>query len=72
MPNIPRFVTTEDRSFVRDTSNMALLSTDRSALERSRQRRSKSQAQHAEIRRLQSDVEELKLVVSQLLNHHDH
>ena len=71
MPKIPRFVQTEDRSFVRDTTNMALLSTDRSALDRHRQQRAKQHTQQSRLHDLERDVQVLKTLVEQLLHARD-
>jgi hypothetical protein len=65
--NVPDFVQTDDKSFIRDTHSKALLNTDRAALERSRQARAKSRERVSALQALQREVAELKTLVTQLL-----
>jgi hypothetical protein len=66
-PNIPDFVVTEDKSFIRDTKNRALLQTDRAALERHRLARATKLTEQSRINTLEREVAELKALVKKLL-----
>jgi uncharacterized protein YceH (UPF0502 family) len=68
MAEIPPFVQTTDRAFVRDTRNRALLNTDRAALERHRTARQRSGDTAKRIQSLESQVAELTALVHQLLS----
>jgi len=68
MADVPAFVQTDDRSFIRDTHSKALLATDRTALARHRARHQKQQARVNEVAALRADVDHLKLLVDRLLS----
>lgn len=60
-------VQTEDRQFVRDTNNHALLTTDTHALARARARRAadaRSQSLHNELAQLREQVQSLMSIVA--------
>ena len=71
MHNVPDYIQTEDKSFLRDTRSKALLNTDRAALERNRAARSKSLRLTHTISTLQDDVAALKALVHQLMQGRD-
>jgi hypothetical protein len=68
MDSVPPFVVTDDKSFVRDTHNRALLNTDRAALDRHRAARSKSASLTQKLATLEHEVSELKALVHALLS----
>ena len=53
---------------VRDTSNMAVINTDRNALEAAREKQRKAALEKQEIQDLKNDVAELKQLITRLIN----
>ncbi len=53
---------------VRDTSNMAVINTDRNALEVAREKQRKAALEKQEIQDLKNDVAELKQMIQRLIN----
>lgn len=66
--DVPSFVQTEDRAFVRDTTNRALLNTDTAALTRHRLTRERQSSNTARLQSLEAEVAELKALVTRLLS----
>ena len=59
----------ENRSgLVRDTSNMAVINTDRNALEAAREKQRRAALDKQEIQDLKNDVAELKQMIRDLIN----
>ena len=54
-------------SLVRDTSNMAIINTDNSALEAARRRQIEAQNKVNEMQQLKDDVAELKQMMKEVL-----
>jgi len=54
-------------SLVRDTSNMAVINTDSSALEAARRRQQEAQNKADEMKQLKDDVAELKQMMKEVL-----
>ena len=54
-------------SLVRDTSNMAVINTDSSALEAARRRQKEAQDKANELQQLKDDVAELKQMMKEVL-----
>ncbi len=53
---------------VRDTTNMAVINTDRNALEAAREKQRKAALEKQEIQDLKNDVAELKQMIQRLIN----
>ena len=53
---------------VRDTTNMAVINTDRNALEAAREKQRKPALEKQEIQDLKNDVAELKQMIQRLIN----
>tara|TARA_B100000683_G_C12497790_1_gene556727 strand:- start:673 stop:876 length:204 start_codon:yes stop_codon:yes gene_type:complete len=53
---------------VRDTSNMAVINTDRNALEAAREKQRRAALDKQEIQDLKNDVAELKQMIRDLIN----
>lgn len=53
---------------VRDTSNMAVINTDRNALQVAREKQRKAALEKQEIQDLKNDVAELKQMIQRLIN----
>ena len=53
---------------VRDTTNMAVINTDRNALEAAREKQRKAAFEKQEIQDLKNDVAELKQMIQRLIN----
>ena len=53
---------------VRDTTNMAVINTDRNALEAAREKQRKAALEKQEIQDLKNDVAELKQRIQRLIN----
>ena len=53
---------------VRDTTNMAVINTDRNALETAREKQRKAALEKQEIQDLKNDVAELKQMIQRLIN----
>jgi hypothetical protein len=66
MNKLPTNVVTDDKSFVRDTRNRALLNTDKAALDRHRASRSKAKTLVKRLDILEAEVAYLKRCVDQL------
>ena len=56
---VPKFVQTDDPTFIRDTGNRALLTKDRAALERHRSKLAKAKSDKQRISTLEAQVAEL-------------
>ena len=55
-------------ALVRDTTNMAVINTDRNALEAAREKQRKAALEKQEIQDLKNDVAELKQMIQRLIN----
>ena len=53
---------------IRDTSNMAVINTDRNALEAAREKQRRAALDKQEIQDLKNDVAELKQMIRDLIN----
>ena len=53
---------------IRDTSNMAVINTDRNALEAAREKQRRATLEKQEIQDLKNDVAELKQLITRLIN----
>lgn len=53
---------------VRDTTNMAVINTDRNALEAAREKQRRAALEKQEIQDLKNDVAELKQLITRLIN----
>ena len=53
---------------VRDTANMAVINTDRNALEAAREKQRRAALEKQEIQDLKNDVAELKQLITRLIN----
>ena len=67
MPDVPAYVQTEDKAFIRDTRTRALLNTDLAALERHRAKRRHNQEFQNKIYTLETEVADLKALVHELM-----
>jgi len=66
MPVTARFIQTENREYMRDTKSYGLLATNREALQRNRNQRSRSAQQRQEVISLRSRCDILESRLNQI------